>query len=161
MGLLKQRLQGGNDASSAATDRPNKTWFSPEEPIGRGKTQQRPKRKAAPTSVTAAGPKARPSPVVLLSRAKECMSASADHEQIPFAIKEESRPPLRFHSIHVVGLERKRVREKDGSPLPSTSPSSVAILRRQAAAARGHTPGRKLTAGFNAPSWHYRRRRLN
>lgn len=77
------------------------------------------------------------------------------------AIKEESRPPLRFYSIHVVGLERKRVREKYGSPLPRTSPSSVAILRRQAATARGHTPGRKLTAGFNAPSWRYRRRRLN
>nr|BBF89874.1 hypothetical protein [Oryza sativa f. spontanea] len=137
MGLLKQRLQGENDASSAATDRPNKTWFSPEEPIGRGKTQQRPKRKAAPTGVTAAGPKARPSPVVLLSRAKECMSASADHEQIPFAIKEESRPLLRFHSIHVVGLERKRAtRVRTGRlvaspPPPSSNHSNLtgAVLR--------------------------------
>ncbi|EEC80648.1 hypothetical protein OsI_23039 [Oryza sativa Indica Group] len=53
------------------------------------------------------------------------------------------------------------MREKDGSPLPRTSPSNVAILRRQATAARGQTPGRKLTAGFNTPSWRYRCRRLN
>nr|BAC22254.1 hypothetical protein [Oryza sativa Japonica Group]BAD72563.1 hypothetical protein [Oryza sativa Japonica Group] len=142
MGLLKRRLQEGNDASSAAAACLKRTWFSPEEPIGRGKTHQHPKRKAAPTGVAATGPKARPSPVVLLSAAKECMSASVELLANPLqraatvptpcrrlAIKKESRPPLCFHSIHVVELEREKVREKDGSPLPRTSPSSVAILR--------------------------------
>lgn len=32
---------------------------------------------------------------------------------------------------HVGGLERKRVREKNGSPLPHATPSNVAILWRQ------------------------------
>uniref|UniRef100_A0A0D9XJP1 Uncharacterized protein n=1 Tax=Leersia perrieri TaxID=77586 RepID=A0A0D9XJP1_9ORYZ len=53
-----------------------------------------------------------------------CASASS-----PDDLQEETpRSSTCSKSIRVVGLEGKRVIEKDGSPLPLTSPSNTAIL---------------------------------
>ena len=53
------------------------------------------------------------------------------------------------------------MKENNGSPLPCTSPSSVAIFRQYAIAAKGQTTGKRLAAGFNTPSWRYCRRHLD
>uniref|UniRef100_A0A0D9V6L3 Uncharacterized protein n=1 Tax=Leersia perrieri TaxID=77586 RepID=A0A0D9V6L3_9ORYZ len=52
-------------------------------------------------------------------------SSLVDHQE------ETPRSSTRSKSIRTVGLEGKRVIEKDGSPLPLTSPSDVAILPQE------------------------------
>lgn len=61
----------------------------------------------------------------------------------------ESQTPAHFNCIHVVGLEKERMRVKNGSSLPRTSLSSMAILWQQATAAKAQTPRKMLAAGFN------------
>nr|AAM01110.1 Hypothetical protein [Oryza sativa Japonica Group] len=129
-----------------------RTRFSPEE-WERQELQQHPKERAAPADVVIAGPKAGFSPEFrLIPKETPARSAAATVKSLRRAatapaprrrrtVKEELDPPTRSNAIHAVGLDGERVREKNGSPLPHTSLTDVAIFVGKGTVAGGRSLG--------------------
>jgi hypothetical protein len=111
--------------------------------------------KAAPTYIVIAGWKAGFLPMIFLpSPSRGHLPETAAHHPSSTSLLvgyQGARSPTRSESIHAIGFERERVREKNGSPLPYTSPPMRPFCGGQGTAARWLVFGSWPATGLHHP----------